>query len=80
MKLERGNLVRITDDEVKIAKLKEEGYKEVGDVEEEATVEEMETVDKEAIETAKEKEKADKEVKAIEDKKVTGRGRASNKK
>lgn len=80
MKLEKGNLVRITDDEVKIAKFKEEGYKEVEDVEEEATVEEMETVDKEAIETAKEKEKADKEVKAIEDKKVTGRGRANNKK
>lgn len=66
MRLERGNLVRITDDEVKIAKFKEEGYKEVEDVEEEATVEE--------------KEKADKEVKAIEDKKVTGRGRANNKK
>lgn len=29
MRLERGNLVRITDDEVKIAKFKEEGYKEV---------------------------------------------------
>lgn len=35
MKLEKGNLVRITDDEVKIAKLKEEGYKEVEEVSEE---------------------------------------------
>ena len=35
MKLERGNLVRITDDEVKIAKFKEEGYKEVEEVNEE---------------------------------------------
>lgn len=78
MRLERGNLVRITDDEVKIAKFKEEGYKEVEDViegkdddvaeavEEKATVEEMEIVEKEAIETAKEKEKADKEVEEVE--------------
>lgn len=35
MKLERGNLVRITDDEVKIAKLKEEGYVEVKETKEE---------------------------------------------
>lgn len=70
MKLEKGNLVRITDDEVKIAKFKEEGYKEVEDVEEEATVEEMETVDKEAIETAKEKEKADKEVEEVSEEKA----------
>ena len=35
MKLEKGNLVRITDDEVKIAKLKEEGYKEVEEAKEE---------------------------------------------
>lgn len=35
MRLERGNLVRITDDEVKIAKLKEEGYKEVKETKEE---------------------------------------------
>lgn len=32
MRLERGNLVRITDDEVMIAKLKEEGYEEVKEV------------------------------------------------
>lgn len=42
MKLERGNLVRITDDEVKIAKLKEEGYKEVEEVSEEKKAEEVE--------------------------------------
>lgn len=35
MRLERGNLVRITDDEVKIAKLKEEGYVEVKETKEE---------------------------------------------
>ena len=75
MRLERGNLVRITDDEVKIAKLKEEGYVEVKEAKEEAT------------ETAKEKEKADKEAKEVEvaeekaeEKKTTGRGRANNKK
>lgn len=51
MKLERGNLVRITDDEVKIAKLKEEGYKEVEEVSEEKKA------DKEAkeVEVAEEK-------------------------
>ena len=76
MKLERGNLVRITDDEVKIAKLKEEGYEEVEDVEEEAT----ETAKKEEKAEEASEEKADEEVKAIEDKKVTGRGRANNKK
>lgn len=42
MKLERGNLVRNTDDEVKIAKLKEEGYKEVEEVSEEKKAEEVE--------------------------------------
>lgn len=66
MKLERGNLVRITDDEVKIAKFKEEGYKEVEEVNEEKKAEEA----KEA-ETAEEK---------AEEKKTTGRGRANNKK
>lgn len=81
MRLERGNLVRITDDEVKIAKFKEEGYKEVKDVEEKATVEEMEIVDEKATETAKEEEKVDKKVEEVsEEKKATGRGRANNKK
>lgn len=66
MKLEKGNLVRITDDELKIAKFKEEGYKEVEEVNEEKKAEEA----KEA-ETAEEK---------AEEKKTTGRGRANNKK
>lgn len=66
MRLERGNLVRITDDEVKIAKFKEEGYKEVEEVE---TAE----ADKEAKEVEVAEEKA-------EEKKTTGRGRANNKK
>lgn len=65
MRLERGNLVRITDDEVKIAKFKEEGYEEVEEVNEEKKAKEAEEV-----ETAE----ADKE------KKTTGRGRANNKK
>lgn len=66
MKLEKGNLVRITDDEVKIAKLKEEGYKEAEEVNEEKA-------DKEAKEVEVAEEKA-------EEKKTTGRGRANNKK
>lgn len=66
MRLERGNLVRITDDEVKIAKFKEEGYKEVEEVNEEKKAKEAEEV-----ETAEEK---------AEEKKTTGRGRANNKK
>lgn len=45
MKLEKGNLVRITDDEVKIAKLKEEGYKEVEEINEEKKAEEAETAE-----------------------------------
>ena len=40
----------------------------------------MEIVEEEATETAREEEKADKEVEAIEEKKTTGRGRANNKK
>ena len=47
MRLERGNLVRITDDEVKIAKLKEEGYKEVEEVSEEKADKEVEEVSEE---------------------------------
>ena len=43
MKLEKGNLVRITDDEVKIAKLKEEGYVEV--IEELEELEEVEVAE-----------------------------------
>ena len=66
MRLERGNLVRITDDEVKIAKFKEEGYKEVEEVNEEKKAKEAKEV-----ETAEEK---------AEEKKTTGRGRANNKK
>lgn len=66
MRLERGNLVRITDDEVKIAKFKEEGYKEVEEVNEEKKAKEAEEV-----ETAEEKAK---------EKKTTGRSRANNKK
>lgn len=78
MRLERGNLVRITDDEVKIAKFKEEGYKEVEEVNEEKKAEEAKEVevaesDKEAKEVEVAKEKA-------EEKKTTGRGRANNKK
>lgn len=46
MRLERGNLVRITDDEVKIAKFKEEGYKEVEEVNEEKADKEVEEVEK----------------------------------
>ncbi len=66
MKLEKGNLVRITDDEVKIAKLKEEGYVEV--------IEELEEVE------VAEADKEAKEVEVAEEKKTTGRGRANNKK
>lgn len=92
MRLERGNLVRITDDEVMIAKLKEEGYEEVKEVAEGkdddvAKVVEgkdddvAEVVKEKATETAKEEEKADKEVKEVSgEKKATGRGRANNKK
>ena len=47
MKLEKGNLVRITDDEVKIAKFKEEGYKEVEEVSEEKADKEVEEVSEE---------------------------------
>ena len=68
MRLERGNLVRITDDEVKIAKLKEEGYKEVEEVSEEKKAEEAKEV---------EVAEADKEAEA---KKTTGRGRTNNNK
>lgn len=75
MRLERGNLVRITDDEVKIAKFKEEGYKEVEEVNEEKKAKEAEVAeaDKEAKEAEVAEEKA-------EEKKTTGRGRANNKK
>lgn len=75
MRLERGNLVRITDDEVKIAKFKEEGYKEVEEVNEEKKAKEAEVAeaDKEAKEAEVAKEKA-------EEKKTIGRGRANNKK
>lgn len=76
MRLERGNLVRITDDEVKIAKYKEEGYKEVEEVNEEKA-------DKEAKEAETAEEKAEeKKVEEAETKKTTGRGRsrANNKK
>lgn len=45
MRLERGNLVRITDDEVKIAKFKEEGYKEVEEVNEEKKAKEAEVAE-----------------------------------
>lgn len=79
MKLERGNLVRITDDEVKIAKFKEEGYKEVEEVNEEKTDKEVEEVETaEADKEAKEVEVAEE----AEEKKTTGRGRsrANNKK
>ena len=70
MRLERGNLVRITDDEVKIAKLKEEGYKEVEEVNEEKKAEEADEV-----ETAE----ADKEVKETsEEKTTTGKGKTRN--
>ena len=65
MRLERGNLVRITDDEVKIAKFKEEGYKEVEEVNEEKADKEVEEVNEE---------------KKAKEKKTTGRGRANNKK
>jgi hypothetical protein len=77
MRLERGNLVRITDDEVKIAKFKKEGYKEVEEVNEEKKAEsdkeakEVETAesDKEAkeVETA-ESDKEAKEVEVAEEK------------
>lgn len=78
MRLERGNLVRITDDEVKIAKFKEEGYKEVEEVNEEKKVEEAKEVEvAEADKEAKEVEVAEEKAK---EKKVTGRGRANNKK
>lgn len=91
MRLERGNLVRITDDEVKIAKFKEEGYKEVEEVNEEKKAEsdkeaeEVETAesDKEAKEVEVAEEKAEeKKVEEAEAKKTTGRGRsrANNKK
>lgn len=66
MRLERGNLVRITDDEVKIAKLKEEGYVEV--------IEELEEVE------FAEADKEAKEVEVAEEKKTTGKGRINNKK
>ena len=87
MRLERGNLVRITDDEVKIAKFKEEGYKEVEEVNEEKA--DKEVNEEKKAEEAKEIETAesDKEAKEIEtaeekaeEKKTTGRGRANNKK
>lgn len=74
MRLERGNLVRITDDEVKIAKFKEEGYKEVEEVSEEKKAEEAAEV-----ETA-EADKEAKEVEVAEEKKTTGKGRINNKK
>ena len=91
MRLERGNLVRITDDEVKIAKFKKEGYKEVEEVNEEKKAEsdkeakEVETAesDKEAKEVEVAEEKAEeKKVEEAEAKKTTGRGRsrANNKK
>lgn len=71
MKLEKGNLVRITDDEVKIAKFKEEGYKEVEEVIEEKKAEsDKETKEAEEVEIAE----------ANKEKKTTGRGRANNKK
>ena len=70
MRLERGNLVRITDDEVKIAKLKEEGYKEAEEVEIAEADKEKKAKEAEEVEIAE----ADKE------KKTTGRGRANNKK
>lgn len=78
MRLERGNLVRITDDEVKIAKLKEEGYKEVEEVNEEKKAEEADEVETaEADKEAKEIEVAEEKA---EEKKTTGRGRANNNK
>lgn len=87
MRLERGNLVRITDDEVKIAKFKEEGYKEVEKVNEEKTDKEVEEVNEEKKAKEAEVAEADKEAKEAEvakekaeEKKTTGRGRANNKK
>lgn len=78
MRLERGNLVRITDDEVKIAKFKEEGYKEVEEVNEEKKAKEAKEVETaEADKEAKEVEVAEEKAK---EKKTTGRGRANNKK
>ena len=78
MRLERGNLVRITDDEVKIAKFKEEGYKEVKEVNEEKKAKEAKEVEvAEADKEAKEVEVAEEKA---EEKKTTGRGRANNKK
>lgn len=76
MRLERGNLVRITDDEVKIAKFKEEGYKEVEEVNEEKKAKEAEVETAEADKEAKEVEVAE----ADKEKKTTGRGRTNNNK
>jgi len=78
MRLERGNLVRITDDEVKIAKFKEEGYKEVEEVNEEKKAKEAEEV--ETAEADKEAEKVETAEEKAKEKKMTGRGRANNKK
>lgn len=78
MKLEKGNLVRITDDEVKIAKFKEEGYKEVEEVNEEKKAEEAKEA--ETAESDKEAKEAETAEEKAEEKKTTGRGRANNKK